>query len=454
MVSLDARSQACNTWNEMLTYLRQFHSPVVRQWFSDLEPVEIAGGVLTVRCQTLIQQQHLSMKCRPVFVEALQSVTGKLLGINFICTGSAGLNPVMNLCNEVPLSPDYIFENFVVGPANDLAHRACQAVAMQPGRVYNPLFIHGAPGLGKTHLLQATCQELLQRQSDIRILYITCEQFVNHFMESISSGNQGQFRAMFRSKCDVLVVDDIHFLAGRDRSQEEFFHTFNALLPQGKQIILSSDSPPRDIPSMEERLVSRFANGLLAEIEPPCFETRLIIVKRKSHLRGVNLPDDVAEFVAKRCENNVREIEGAITKLMGQAMLNGGQYTMALAQTALGDLLPQASRMVSILQVVGHVTRFFNVRVPDLQGKKRHKSITLPRQVSMYLVRKYTQYSLEETGGFFGGRDHTTVMHSVKTIERLRQTDSGFARQIEQIENGLEREISRPAPIAASQAMS
>lgn len=453
MVPLDAASQARNTWNDMLVYLRQFHSPVVRQWFSELEPIEISSGTLTVRCQTLVQQQHLSMKCRPVFVEAVQSVTGRLLGVNFICPGSAGLNPVMNLCNEVPLSPDFIFENFVVGPANDLAHRACQAVAMQPGRVYNPLFIHGAPGLGKTHLLQATCQDLLSRQPDVRILYITCEQFVNHFMESISSGNQGQFRQLFRNNCDVLVVDDIHFLAGRDRSQEEFFHTFNALLPQGKQIILSSDSPPRDIPSMEERLVSRFANGLLAEVEPPCFETRLIIVKRKAHLRGVGLPEDVAEFVAKRCESNVREIEGAITKLMGQAMLNGGVYNLTLAQAALGDLLPQANRMVSILQVVGHVTRFFNVRVPDLQGKKRHKSITLPRQVCMYLVRKYTQYSLEETGGFFGGRDHTTVMHSVKTIEHLRQADAAFARQIEQIETGLEREISRPA-VAASQVAS
>ena len=443
MVTMTADPHSQAVWADMLVYLRQFHAPMVRQWFTDLKPLQLAAGVLTLRCGTAIQQTYLTMKCRDVFNEAAQRATGKLISVTFVCEGTGASG--QNLYPEVILCPDYIFDNFVVGPTNELACASCMAVARRPGKNYNPLFLYGAAGLGKTHLLQATCQELVNHQPDARILYISCEHFINHFMESVKSGDLSQFRDLYRHHVDVLVVDDIHFLGGRERSQEEFFHTFNALFQQGRQIILSSDSPPVEIQEIEERLVSRFASGMLARLERPSFETRLLIVQKKSRLRGVVLPDDVAAYIARRFENNIRELEGALTKLQGYAMLNGGKYDLDIAKVALGDMLPPMERAVSIQRIIGHVTAFYNVRLQDLQSKRRHRSVTLPRQVCMYLARKYTTHSLEEIGGFFGGRDHTTVMHAVRAVKDLCRFDTVFTGQLEQLEAKLPAELGRPA---------
>ncbi len=438
MPTFDAASHAQSVWKEVMEYLARLHSPWVRQWFGDLTPVEMNAGVLVVRAATTIQQQYLMGRCRDVFNEAVQAVTGNLVTVNFITGTNAGggLARFGDGYDDVILSPDFVFENFVTGPCNRLANVACQAVAEKPGRAYNPLFVHGGCGLGKTHLLQATCQEILRRAPDARILYLSCDTFINHFMECVQNGDMSEFRYRYRH-VDVLVIDDIHFLAKRDRTQEEFFHTFNTLFQSNKQIILSSDAPPNEIPDMEDRLVSRFNSGLVARVEKPCYETRIAIVAKKAKLRGITLPEDVIQYIARRVESNTRELEGGITKIQGFAMLNGGKYDMDVARAALGDIIPASERMVTIPQIVDAVTKFFNVRLTDLQSKKRHKSIALPRQVCMYIARQKTRYSLEEIGGFFGGRDHTTVMHAIRTITDDRNTDAAFAAQLERIEQAL-----------------
>jgi chromosomal replication initiator protein len=438
MPNFDSTSHAIGVWKETLEYISRLHSAWVRQWFGDLTAIDLSGGILTVRAATTIQQQYLMGKCREVFNEAAQAVTGNLVSVNFITGANAGggLARLGDQYDDVILSPDYVFENFVTGPCNRLAQVACTAVSEKPGRAYNPLFVHGGCGLGKTHLLQATCQDILRRNNDAKILYLSCDTFINHFMDCVGGGDMTEFRFRYRH-VDVLVIDDIHFLARRDRTQEEFFHTFNTLFQAGKQIILSSDAPPNEIPDLEDRLVSRFNSGLVARVDKPCYETRIAIVAKKARLRGITLPDDVIVYIAQRVESNTRELEGAITKIQGHAMLNGGKYDLDVARAALGDIIPASERLVSIQQIIDVVIKFYNVRLADLQSKKRHKSIALPRQVCMYIARSKTRYSLEEIGGYFGGRDHTTVMHAIRTVTEQRNSNAAFATQLERIEAAL-----------------
>ena len=336
----------------------------------------------------------------------------------------------------MPLNPDYVFDSFVTGPCNRLPHAACTAVAAEPGKAYNPLFIHGGVGLGKTHLLQAVCQKVLERDPNARILYLSCDSFINQFITAIETGDMNQFRYRYRN-VEMLVIDDIHFLAGRDRTQEEFFHTFNTLYQQHKQIILSADCPPSEIPELEERLVSRFNWGLVARIEKPCYETRVAILKKKARLRGLELPDDVLCHIA-RVENNTRELEGAITKLQGMQLLTSGSVIdLDMARQALGESATPDQRRITIQQILDTVTKYYNVRLSDLQSKRRHKSIAFPRQVCMYLARRHTRYSLEEIGGYFGGRDHTTVLHAVRTVDGDCKGDREIAKQLGYLESQL-----------------
>jgi chromosomal replication initiator protein len=298
------------------------------------------------------------------------------------------------------------------------------------------LFIHGGVGLGKTHLLQAVCQKVLHRTPDARILYHSCDSFINQFILAVENGDMHQFRHRYRH-VDMLVIDDIHFLAGRDRTQEEFFHTFNTLYQQHKQIILSADCPPSEIPELEERLVSRFNWGLVARIEKPCYETRMAILQKKARMRGLALPDDVVCYIAAKVENNTRELEGAITKIQGMSLLQNGRIDLELAKAALGDTVTNEQKRITIQQILDAVTKYYNVRLSDLQSKKRHKSIAFPRQMCMFLARRHTRYSLEEIGGYFGGRDHTTVLHAVRTIDEDTKMDKQIAEQLAQLESQL-----------------
>ena len=334
------------------------------------------------------------------------------------------------------LNPDYGFDNFVVGPNNRLAHAAALAVAANPGRAYNPMFVHGDVGLGKTHLLQAICLAILAQRPGAVIYYTSCEGFLTQFMDAVAAGAMSRFRHKFRH-VDVLVVDDIHFLAKRDRTQEEFFHTFNSLYQCHKQIVLSSDAPPEEIPDLEQRLVSRFQGGLIAPISPPTYETRIEIVKNKARLRGLELATDVAEAVAARIDTNIRELEGAVTKLQVMAQVERLPLSVELVRQALGMPERKADATVQIQTIINAVTEFYQVKVTDLQSKRRQRSIALPRQLCMYLARRHTRYSLEEIGGYFGGRDHTTVMHAVRTIETRVSTDGKFAQEVTGLEGRL-----------------
>jgi len=324
--------------------------------------------------------------------------------------------------SDVTLNPGYRFDNFVVGPCNRFAHAACVGVGENPGKIYNPLFLHGSVGLGKTHLLQSLCHGILDRNPSARILYLSCETFVNHFISAIEHGDLEKFRTKYRN-VDLLVVDDIHVLANKERTQEEFFHTFNTLYNAGKQIVLSSDSPPVEIPTLQERLVSRFKWGLVTEVEKPCYETRVAILKRKSRARGRELPEEVVRLLAERIDTNIRELEGAVTKVLGFASLSGQEITVQLVRQCLRELFSRRVGQASIEDIMGVVTDRFGVKLAELQSKKRTNAIAYPRQIGMFLARRITRMSLEEIGGYFGGRDHSTVLHAVRKITRLAKED-------------------------------
>jgi chromosomal replication initiator protein len=338
--------------------------------------------------------------------------------------------------SDVGLNPTYRFETFVVGPCNRFAHAAAVGVSEQPGLHYNPLFLHGNVGLGKTHLIQSLCHAILTRDPGTRILYLSCESFVNHFVDALDKGDLQRFRNKYRN-VDVLVVDDIHLLANKERTQEEFFHTFNTLYNSGKQIVLSSDSPPKEIPTLQDRLVSRFKWGLVTEIETPCYETRRAILKRKSREKGNELPDDVASDLAEAITANIRELEGAVTRLLGYAALSNQPVSVSLARECLRDLFEHATSQPNIEDVLRVVTSHFQIRLVDLQSRKRTHAIAFARQVGMYLARRLTRLSLQEIGGHFGGRDHSTVLYAVERIREGTQKDAETLEIVRRLEASL-----------------
>jgi chromosomal replication initiator protein len=409
-----------------------------RKWFADLRPGHFAGGHLDVGCPDEAKVRFLSDNCKTSFTRAAQQVTGHLVSVGFSVVEPTTDHKVASAANLPRLHLDYTFENFVVGPCNRLAHASCIAVSHNPGENYNPLFLYGSVGLGKTHLLHAICHEVIQRLPVSKIQFLSCEEFVNRFITSIEQGRIAEFQNEFRT-VDVLIIDDVQFLREREQSQEEFFHTFNALYNSRKQIILSADNAPGMIPSLEERLISRFKWGLVAKLDPPSYETRLAIIKKKAHLRGLDISDDVVEYIGQRVEANIRELEGALTMVHAQAMSLGEPITVDLARTALGGGSVASERNIGISEIANAVTVFYGVRLADLQSKKRSQSIALPRQVCMYLARSLTRLSLEEIGGHLGGRDHTTVMHACAKIAELEQSDPVIKAQIGELSKAIRK---------------
>ena len=451
-----------HTRDAINAHLRSNHPSMCRHWFDDIEPLEISGGTLRLLVKEPVQLKYLQRCCVEQFTEAAQSVTGRLLAVRFV--GDADLveshpaprddsiNPefvngdstdrgLLSSDDDMLISPDYSFDNFIVGPGNRLAHAASYAVAQKPGRAYNPLFIHGGVGLGKTHLLQAICQLAIRHRPSMRIYYVSCNGFMTQFLDAVQAGLMAQFRHRFRN-VDILVIDDIHDLSKRDRTQEEFFHTFNSLYQTGRQIILSSDALPNEIPDLEERLTSRFNCGLVARIEKPCYETRVAIVKNKSNLRNLDLPDDVASYIAAKIDSNIRELEGAITKIQGLALISNTPINLDLAKQAIGEPTGSSqSANPTIQEIIDAITGYYDVKLTDLLSKRRHKSIALPRQIGMWLARKHTRFSLEEIGSYFGGRDHTTVMHAIRMIDSKRERDNTLDMDVTRLEDQISTRV-------------
>jgi chromosomal replication initiator protein len=427
------------SWDALLRHVQSEHPQLYRSWFESLRPGALAAGQLTVRTDDSQQVPYLQESCAQAFASAAMRLSGHLVTVRFICDDRSALPPSDRdalVLTESSLNVDYTFEQFVVGVSNRLAHAACRAVCTEPGAVYNPLFIHGPSGLGKTHLLQATCAALRHARPSARVLYVSCESFVNDFVRAIETGRLVEFHAAARG-VDVLVIDDVQFLANRESSQEELFHTFNALHQDGRQIVLSADSPPGDIPTLEERLISRFSWGLVTQIDLPNRETRQAILAKKARLRGCEVPLEVLDYIAERVESNVRSLEGALTKLILECQIGGRPMSRDTARNVLGEAMPRPKRRVRVSDILDTVAQHFAVSRDDLVGERRTRSIAYPRQIGMYLARKLTPLSLQEIGEYFGKRDHSTVLHAERVITADCETNPETANTVSQLTRDL-----------------
>ncbi len=347
--------------------------------------------------------------------------------------------------DDIPLqlNEHYTFENFIKGPSNSVAYAAAQAVAEKPGRAYNPLFIHGAVGLGKTHLLHAACRQFMKNFPSDRVCFLSCEEFINEFVSAIKRADHQAFRDRFRT-VHLLVIDDIHFLQGKERTQEEFFHTFNQLYQSNRQIVVSSDAAPSEIPNLEDRLVSRFQWGLVSQLEQPEMETRMAIIHRKAELQGTRIPNDVVEYIASNFRNNIRELEGALVSVQACSQVKGTGIDLELAKEALEPAVHSGRHAVTIEKVVQLVCAHHQVKPADLRSKKRGRSVSEPRQTAMFLIRRATSHSLDEIGDFFGGRDHSTVLYAVRKMQDRVDREPRFAAAIERHLDRLGAGWSRP----------
>ncbi|MCZ6689433.1 MAG: chromosomal replication initiator protein DnaA [Planctomycetota bacterium] len=414
-------------WERALEFLEQKLRPSqFHTWFQAIDCLEVDDRSIYLAVPSRSFRDWILKNYRDVLQEAVRRSDGVERSVEFVVRPLPKVPPrppeaPPKIHNQVLLNPLYTFENFVVGPSNRLAHAAAVAVTESPGTGYNPLFLPGAAGLGKTHLLQAAAHAALVARPDANLVYLSCEAFVNQFISAVAKGDLESFRYRFRH-VDFLFIDDIHFLARKDRTQEEFFHTFNTLYNAQRQIVLSSDSPPKEIPTLEERLVSRFKWGLVARVEPPSFETRMAIIHSKAKLRGRELPQSVTEYIASRIETNIRELEGAINKIQGYAALVQKPISLGMAKEALRDSFAPA-REATIADIHNEVTNYFDLKPADVLSRKRSKSIVFPRQIGMYLARELTGLSLNQIGEYFGGRDHSTVLYSTDKIRRLLDSD-------------------------------
>lgn len=340
--------------------------------------------------------------------------------------------------DALDINRHYNFDNFVIGPGNRFAHAAAVAISEAPARHYNPLFIYGPVGLGKTHLMQAIAHETKRRHPEFKVLYMSSETFTNQLITAIQTRSTQQFRNKYRN-VDLLLIDDIHFIAEKEATQEEFFHTFNTLYDAHKQIVVSSDRPPKEIPGLEERLVSRFGWGLVTDIQPPDFETRVAILKKKMEKETVVVPDEVSYFIASKIKSNIRELEGALIRVVAYCTLNGYPVDLKHAQETLHDSLREEEQKISIDRVQRVVADYFHLKVSDLRAKRRTRSIARPRQIAMFLIRCLTDHSLPEIGEYFGGRDHTTVLHAYNKLEKEIEEKKETRKLIEDLKELLKR---------------
>jgi len=430
---------AINIWDQVLACVEtKINRHSFYTWFKPTSFVFDDGSTVKVRVPNTLFRDWLAKHYTGVIGEALAESGREASKVLFLtddepvatvesASGSAtapGPNEVVRT-EVVGLNPRYLFDTFIVGPSNQFAHAACRAVAEAPSRSYNPLFIYGGVGLGKTHLMHAIGHYVLQHQHALTLTYISSERFMNEMINAVRYDRILDFRERYRS-VDVLLVDDIQFLAGKEGTQTEFFHTFNALYDAQKQIVISSDCPPHEIPSLEERLRSRFEWGLIADIQPPDLETKVAILKRKAEAEAVPLPDSVAIYIAGKIKSNIRELEGSLIRLVAYASLTGRDISLPLAQDVLRNILDHDERAVTIEIIQKFVSDYYQLKLADLKSRNNSKSVAKPRQIAMYLCKSLTGASLPEIGRSFGGKHHSTVIHSIRKVETLRQGDGDF----------------------------
>jgi chromosomal replication initiator protein len=433
--------EGMNSWEKILQHMERRVNPhSFATWFRPTRQEGTENGKLVVRVPTRIFRKRLTETYGELLQAVLAEVGMKDTHLEFMCTENEPA-PVGNPLKQTrldfdsvdhQLNPRYQFESFVVGASNQFAHAAAQAVAEQPSKAYNPLFLYGGVGMGKTHLMQAVGHLIKKRNPAARLTYISAEKFTNEVINSLRFDRMIGFRDRFRS-VDVLLVDDIQFIAGKERTQEEFFHTFNALYDLQRQIVISSDCPPKEISAIEERLRSRFEWGLIADIQPPDLETKIAILQKKAENERVIIPDDVAEYIARAIKSNVRELEGALTRLIAYASLTGSILNLVTAQQVLRNIIATQEKRITIDLIQKKVGEQFGLREADLKVRSNTKAIAFPRQVAMYLVKQLTSASLPEIGRQFGGKHHTTVLHSINKIDALRRSDKDLNRTINKL---------------------
>jgi chromosomal replication initiator protein len=429
-----------NTWDRVLARIEtKVNRHSFYTWFKPTVYVSEREGTIRVRVPNTLFRDWLTKHYAAVIDEALTEVQHPGAPVEFVTedTEAAIVVPVAEPPPELEpedesagddlgiLSPRYSFDTFIVGTSNQFAHAACRAVAEAPSRSYNPLFIYGGVGLGKTHLMHAIGHYVVTHLKNLQLTYISSERFMNEMINAVRYDRILDFRERYRS-VDVLLVDDVQFLAGKEGTQTEFFHTFNALYDSQKQIVISSDCPPHEIPQLEERLRSRFEWGLIADIQAPDLETKTAILKRKSESEGVPLADNVAIYIAGKIKSNIRELEGSLIRLIAYASLTGREITLSLAQDVLRNVLQNDDRAVTIESVQKAVAEHYSLKVTEIKSKNNSKSVAMPRQIAMYLCKHLTNASLPEIGRSFGGKHHSTVIHSIRKIEELRKTDADF----------------------------
>lgn len=418
-------------------------------WIKSCEPISISSNTIKISVPNSFTQDILEKRYKDLVINSIEAACSKVYKIEFLIGSELQENEelegkakntikdtmAITVNDEMSstLNPKYTFNSFVIGNSNRFAHAASLAVAESPAKAYNPLFIYGGVGLGKTHLMHAIGHYVLQNNGNAKVVYVSSEKFTNELINAIKDDKNEEFRTKYRS-VDILLIDDIQFIAGKERTQEEFFHTFNALHDANKQIILSSDRPPKEIPTLEDRLRSRFEWGLIADIQAPDFETRMAILKKKADVEKLNVPNEVMVYIATKIKSNIRELEGALIRIVAYSSLTNRDITVDLATEALKDIISnKQNKNITIDLIQDVVAAYFNLRVDDLKSQRRTRNVAYPRQIAMYLSRKLTDMSLPKIGEEFGGRDHTTVIHAYEKISESLNKDESLQHTINDI---------------------
>ncbi|EDT76901.1 chromosomal replication initiator protein DnaA [Clostridium butyricum] len=441
-----------NIWAKTLETIKSELSEVsFNTWIKSCEPISISSDTITISVPNSFTQDILDKRYKDLVANSIEVVCSKLYKIEFVIaseasekedlketsSNSASKSIVVNDEMSSTLNPKYTFNSFVIGNSNRFAHAASLAVAESPAKAYNPLFIYGGVGLGKTHLMHAIGHYILDNNPSAKVVYVSSEKFTNELINAIKDDKNEDFRNKYRN-VDVLLIDDIQFIAGKERTQEEFFHTFNALHDANKQIILSSDRPPKEIPTLEDRLRSRFEWGLIADIQVPDFETRMAILKKKADVENLNVANEVMGYIATKIKSNIRELEGALIRIIAYSSLTNRDVTVDLATEALKDIISKKQgKHITIDLIQDVVSSYFNLRIEDLKSQRRTRNVAHPRQIAMYLSRKLTDMSLPKIGEEFGGRDHTTVIHAYEKISENLKTDDSLQHTVNDITKKL-----------------